>query len=211
MIKVLELFSGTGSVGKVAKSLGYEVVSLDLQGADINIDILDWDYKSAYKPGDFDIVWSSPPCETFSLCRRCWINRKLKHFGDVVVTAEMLDADMEKVGLPILRKTEEIIEYFKPMHYFIENPQSGKMKDYIYKPCYIIDYCMYSDYGYRKRTCIWTNKTDFNPLVCNKKCGNIIGNKHINHLGNGNKSRDEINTKHMHRIPEKLLLDLIEI
>ena len=57
MVKVLELFSGTQSVGKVAKSLGYEVVSLDLQGADINIDIMDWDYKSAYKPGDFDIVW----------------------------------------------------------------------------------------------------------------------------------------------------------
>ena len=96
MVKILELFSGTGSVGKVAKSLGYEVISLDLQGADINIDILDWDYKAAYKPGDFDYIWSSPPCETFSLCRRCWINRKLKCFGDVVVTASMLDKDMEK-------------------------------------------------------------------------------------------------------------------
>tara|TARA_R110002050_G_scaffold44411_1_gene105772 strand:+ start:8292 stop:8927 length:636 start_codon:yes stop_codon:yes gene_type:complete len=211
MVKLLELFSGTGSVGKVAKSLGYEVVSLDLQGADINIDIMDWDYKAAYKPGDFDYVWSSPPCETFSLCRRCWINRKLKHFGDVVVTASMLDEDMEKVGLPILRKTEEIIDYFKPMHYFIENPESGKMKDYIDKPRYVIDYCMYSDYGYRKRTCIWTNKTGFNPLKCNKKCGNMIGNKHINNLGNGNKSRDEINRKHKYRIPEKLLLDLLKI
>ena len=39
-MRVLELFSGTHSVGKVAKELGYEVLSLDMDGnADINIDI----------------------------------------------------------------------------------------------------------------------------------------------------------------------------
>ena len=40
---LLELFSGTSSVGKVAKSLGYNVISLDLKNADINCDILSWD------------------------------------------------------------------------------------------------------------------------------------------------------------------------
>ena len=39
-MKLLELFSGTGSVGKVAKELGYDVVSLDLKDANINTDIL---------------------------------------------------------------------------------------------------------------------------------------------------------------------------
>ena len=43
--KLLELFSGTGSVGKVATLLGYDVVSVDLKNADINADILTWDYK----------------------------------------------------------------------------------------------------------------------------------------------------------------------
>ena len=52
-MRVLELFSGTHSVGKVCKDLGYEVVSLDLTNADINIDILKWDYKTAFKPGDW--------------------------------------------------------------------------------------------------------------------------------------------------------------
>ena len=42
-MRLLELFSGTGSVGKVAKEFGYEIVSLDLKQADINIDILQWD------------------------------------------------------------------------------------------------------------------------------------------------------------------------
>ena len=58
-MKLLELFSGTGSVGKVAKTLGWEVVSLDLKNADINEDILEWDYKK-YEPNYFDMVWASP-------------------------------------------------------------------------------------------------------------------------------------------------------
>ena len=49
-MKILELFAGTGSVGKVAKELGHEVISLDRgMEADIKTDILDWSYKT-YEP-----------------------------------------------------------------------------------------------------------------------------------------------------------------
>ncbi len=41
-MKMLELFAGTGSVGKVAKELGHAVVSLDQDmEADIQADIMD--------------------------------------------------------------------------------------------------------------------------------------------------------------------------
>ena len=35
---------------------------------------------------------------------------------------------------------------------------------------------MYSDWGYEKKTRIWTNKKDFNNLVCDKSgaCGNMV-------------------------------------
>ena len=59
-MRLLELFSGTGSVGKVARALGYEVVSLDLTGATICCDILDWDYKAA-SVGYFDIIYMGEP------------------------------------------------------------------------------------------------------------------------------------------------------
>ena len=45
-MKLLELFSGTKSVGKVAQQFGFDVVSLDLKNADINCNILEWDYKT---------------------------------------------------------------------------------------------------------------------------------------------------------------------
>ena len=58
-MKLLELFSGTGSVGRVARRLGWEVVSLDLKDADISTDILKWDFKT-YEPKHFNFIWASP-------------------------------------------------------------------------------------------------------------------------------------------------------
>ena len=39
-MNLLEFFSGTGSVGTIAKSLGFNVISLDLKNADTNCDML---------------------------------------------------------------------------------------------------------------------------------------------------------------------------
>ena len=68
MVKVLELFAGSRSIGKAAESLGYEVFSSDLndfEGIDYSIDILEFDIsKVPFKP---DIIWASPPCTYFSV------------------------------------------------------------------------------------------------------------------------------------------------
>jgi hypothetical protein len=43
IMRLLELFSGTKSVGAVASDLGYNVISLDRDmDADIKTDIMDW-------------------------------------------------------------------------------------------------------------------------------------------------------------------------
>lgn len=203
-MNVLELFSGTKSVGKICNTLGWEVTSLDLKDADININILEWDYKQ-FPPKHFDIIWASPPCTSFSNLRASNLGRPLKKYNMRIFTRKMLEDDIINEGLPILNKTLEIIDYFKPKFYFIENPQTGRMKNYINLPFYDVDYCRYSTWGYKKRTRIWTNLIGFNPKLCNKKCDNMINNKHIIMLGLG---KHNTTVKDRYRIPPKLIEEL---
>lgn len=206
-MRVLELFSGTGSVGKVCKEMGWEVVSLDIDAKnkpDICVNIMDW------KPSPnefFDVVWASPPCHRFSLCRKSWIGRKIKYFGDRVVTREMLDDDMIKEGLPILHKTLDIIAEIDPTYWFIENPFTSDLKRFIDAPCYTVDYCRYCDWGYKKRTNIWTNLEDFEPKLCNKQCGNMLNGKH--RIGVGHESH-KLSINEKYRIPPNLIKDLFK-
>ena len=154
--KLLDMFTGTGSVARVAEDLGYEVHTLDMDHRckpDICVNILEFDYRSAFIPGYFDVVFASPPCDTFSAARRSNIGRKVK--GEIM-TAETLLRDTLNLGVPILRKCQEIIEYLQPKTYFIENPFTGSMKNYIDSTPAVYDYCMYG-FGYKKSTAIWSN------------------------------------------------------
>ena len=188
-MKVLELFSGTGSVGKVCNQLDWEVVSVDLLlPADHQVDIMNFDYKQ-YSKDEFDIVWASPPCTDYSNLQSCWLGRKKK--DGIIYTKEIMEKNMDEADKLVL-KAFEIIEYFNPHYWFLENPATGKlkhrdiMKD---KPFYDVSYCMYSDWGYEKKTRIWTNKKDWNNLICDKSgsCGNMIQRsaQHNKVLGNG--------------------------
>lgn len=201
-MKVLELFSGTHSVGKVCKELGYEVVSLDMiLPADIQTNIMDWDYKSVFKQGDFDIVWGSPPCTEYSALKNCWLGRKLKN-GEIF-TREQLELNRNEADKLVL-KVFEIIDYFKPKYYFVENP-GGKgglksreiMKDKHFVDC---DYCKYCDWGYKKRTAIWTNK-DIKLLTCKKDCDNMIEIDTDGAVHTGYKTPIKATTRKIHTNP----------
>ena len=224
-MRVLELFSGTGSVSKVAKKLGWDVVSLDLLlEADIQIDLLDWNYKE-YSPDSFDIVWASPPCTSYSRLQDSWIgrNRNGKIFTKDDIEIMMSESDK------LVKRTLEIIDYFKPDLWFMENPQTGRLKtrDFVENlPYYDVDYCMYSDWGYRKRTRIWTNKKDWNNKLCDNSgsCGNMVGTLHQRNLGNADRQKrarhilscdggkvkynNGTTQKDRYRVPEDLILSL---
>ena len=104
-MKLLELFSGTGSVGTVAKDMGWTVVSLDLKGADINCDILQWKYKK-YPVKYFDFIWSSPPCIEYSIAKQTGV-RKIEEANKIVI------------------KTLEIIKYLSPEFGLWKIPKQG--------------------------------------------------------------------------------------
>tara|TARA_R100000388_G_C7232678_1_gene155714 strand:- start:253 stop:1059 length:807 start_codon:yes stop_codon:yes gene_type:complete len=195
MRRHLELFSGTHSFGKVSKKMGFEVYSLDRDlgaccpfGEDYKStnhfkeDIMTWDYKQ-YPTGYFDLITASPVCLWWSNCRNCWIGRKAKSIHPTdIITKQHLQDDIDKYGKPMVDKVREIIDYFKPKHYLIENPKTGKMKTYITDlPYYDVDYCKYCNYGYKKSTRFWTNIKNFVPKICKKDCENMItiGNKKL--------------------------------
>jgi len=189
MVRILELFSGTRSIGKVCDYLGWESVSVDfILPADHNCDIMDFDYKQ-YPKDHFDIVWSSPPCTEYS---------KAKTKGK---------RNIEYANLIVL-KTLEIIQYFNCHYWYLENPQTGKLKDQPFMlnlPYVDCDYCMYGK-PYRKRTRIWTNR-DVKLCLCNKKCGAFINGKHIGSCGNGTKKySDKAYTLHeKYSMPPELI------
>ena len=186
-LQVLELFSGTGSVGKVCHQLEWDVVSVDMiLPATHKVDIMLFDYKQ-YPKDSFDIVWASPPCTAYSNLQSCWLGRKKK--DGIIYTQEKMEEDMNDADL-IVQKSLEIIEYFNPQWWFIENPQTGRLKNRVFMkdiPFYDVSYCMYSDWGYEKKTRIWTNKKDFDNKICDKSgaCGNMIDSQHKSVLGNG--------------------------
>jgi hypothetical protein len=221
-MNVLELFSGTKSVGKVCDKLGWKSVSVDLLlPADHQCDILKFDYKQ-YPKDYFDIIWASPPCTDYSQLKHCCFGRKLN--DGTIYTKEQNEKDMNEAD-KLVCKSLEIINYFQPHYWFIENPQTGKLKDRsIMKniPFYDVDYCMYSDWGYKKSTRIWTNKRDWTNLLCDGKgtCGNMIDAKHklnvskdVHTIGERKKKVEgQINsgtTKlDRYRIPENLIYSL---
>jgi len=129
-MKLLELFKGTGSVGKVAKKLGFSVVSLDFDKEfkpDILTDILKWDYKAYHKEHNYipDFIWASPPCNTFSPLAYPLKERNTQ-------TAEPY-SERAKFGTQVLYKTLEIIDYFQKLNplmgFCIENPRGMMRKD----------------------------------------------------------------------------------
>lgn len=202
----LELFSGTHSFGKVSSKMGFEVVSLDRDiGAEcpfgtgyesenhIKEDILNWNYK-IYPPGYFYIITASPVCLWWSRLRFSNIGKRRLKIG-FPLTREEIEEDILKFGVPMVDKLFEIIDYFNPKYFIIENPQSGRMKDYIPDiiPFSDFDYCQYG-FKYRKRTRFWNN-IGLDSKLCNKK-------KHIETVGGGNHRR---NKKDNYRIPEKLI------
>jgi hypothetical protein len=196
---LLDLFSGTGSVSKIAKELGYDVISLDRDlPADLQTDVMDWDFTQ-FETGYFDFIWMSPPCTEYS---RCLTTRPRDIEGANTITQQALD----------------ILEHFVPKHWCIENPQTGLLKEqwFMYGVPYIdVDYCKYG-FPYRKRTRLWNNIFNFKPKpLCNKDCNsmNQTRTRHLEMAQRGPSLSRGITTRQtqqqLYSIPPELIREIL--
>ena len=198
-MRVLELFAGTGSVGRVARNFGHEVVSLDrAMDADIRCDVMLWDYKT-FERGHFDVIWASPPCTEYSSAKTVGV-RRLAEANDVVM------------------RTLDIIDHLHPKYWILENPQTGLLKRQFFMtslPYDDVDYCRYGT-GYRKRTRLWHN-TPWKPRpLCKGDCGSVVDGRHreVAQRGpgrgaNGARERGQRHTqRELYRVPEALLEEI---
>ena len=160
--RLLELYSGTGSVGRAFAALGWDVVSVDLDpraNPTYCCDIAEWDYTCV---GEVDVIWASLPCTNYSIAR-----------------TRAASSDLETSD-NLVRKTLEIAAALGNPPLFLENPHSGQLKNrgIIELPMQVVDYCVYG-FPYRKRTAVWSN-TGWTPArpLCRKDCHRSDGKRH---------------------------------
>jgi hypothetical protein len=197
-LRVLELFSGTGSIGRQFLARGHEVISLDLDPRNsptICANLMDWRYKSLPR-GYFDAIWASCPCENYSIAR-----------SSARTPRDLMVADS------LVLRTQELIDWFTPRCYFVENPSSSQLWQRFAWPRLVkTSYCSYG-YPYRKHTTLATN-TD---LCLRSPCGGVgvceqmRGTRHLEHAQKGGGGADNTyhSTDELHRIPEELCRDVV--
>jgi len=163
-MRILELFAGSRSIGKEAEMLGMEVFSSDINqfdGINYAVNILEFDYsKVPFVP---DIIWASPPCTGFSVAA-------IGHHWTGGKEAYIPKTETAKLGIEIVKKTLEIIDYYKPKYWFMENPRGVLRKLNVVQGLKIhsVTYCQYGDER-MKPTDIWTNS---NVWIPRKMCKN---------------------------------------
>jgi hypothetical protein len=135
-------------------------------------DILTWNYR-AFEPNAFDVVWCSPPCEQYSRAK-------------TVGVRDLAGADA------LVAKCFEIIRYFSPRIWIVENPETGLLPRRIDGIAGVpllwvdADYCAYGK-PYRKRTRFWTNAPHiFHVRQCRGAgfCPSMTQNRHNGSCGN---------------------------
>ena len=164
--------------------------------ADIKMDIMDWTYTDL-PPNSFDVIWASPPCTEYSVAKTVGV-RKLEEANAIV------------------RRTVEIINYFSPTYWMMENPQTGLLKsqDVVADlPYNDLDYCKYG-MPYRKRTRLWNNIEAWTPKpLCKKDCDHMSGNRHEQSAQQSPHRhllsvRRRYLTRELYKVPEALIEEL---
>ena len=168
-------------------------------GAEVVTDIMTWDYKAAFPQGHWDVIWASPDCTQYSRAR----------------TTAKTPRNFAKADA-LVQKSRDIIDYFQPSVWFIENPDSGllKTRDVVAGLPYVrVDYCMYGA-SYRRRTRIWTNG-EWTPKLCDRS--HLVNGRHKMTAQRGPSRNccsghgDRCTLDQLHRLPAELCREIYNV
>ena len=194
-MKLLELFSGTGSVGKAFIELGWEVFSVDLDpkcNPNLVADVKNLTPEQI--PFIPDFIWASPPCTHYSIAR-----------SKATTPRDLEGSDQ------LVERTLALIDYYSAP-FMLENPFTGLLKSrWVVQgiPMRVLDYCQYGA-PYRKRTAIWTN-TDWVPSksLCRQNCASMEGTRHRASAQQGpSGGRPGCTLDHLHALPVELCREI---
>ena len=146
-MKIVELFAGSRSIGKVAEERGHTVCSVDITEFD-GIDIVkDIEFLTVDDlPFIPDMIWASPPCTTFSIAA-------ISHHRDGQTPKSDFAKKSDRLILNMLKLVKEC-----NCIYYIENPRGMLRKMDFMKGINrsTVTYCQYGD-NRMKPTDIWSN------------------------------------------------------
>ena len=201
-MKILELFSGTHSIGKAFPDA--EIISVDSDPhfkPTVCCDILTFDYK---KYDGFDYIHASPPCTEYSQIQVSLYGRRRRVKGVLVDFNKAIHEECIKSSDVVVLKVLEIIDHFKPTCWTIENPRhhnwcSIQKRPFMHDIPYTeADYCMY-EHPCKKPTIFYNN------FLLELKCCDK-SHTHINLMN----SKDHKKSYQKYIIPHKLCLNIAE-
>ncbi len=193
MPHLLELFSGTGSMGRAFRAQGWQVTSVDIREdfqPSILCDVMEFNVKQLEHLPPVDLLWASPPCTEYS-CARTRAKTPRDLLGADSMVAKVLDL------------ADELFCY-----YLIENPYTGLLKTrQVISQCphmHVLDYCKYGS-PYRKRTAIWTN-SPWAPErgLCRYDCEASEGRRHTSRAQRCPSSGQRWSLEELYAIPPEL-------
>lgn len=154
-MRVLDLFAGLKGWSEPWEGRGHDIITLDNDpkfNCDITVNILEFDYKMLPK---IDVILASPPCEKFSTMgfQYGWFDQFWRDgkWATVPMTPEA------ELALELVERTVQIIKYFGPRWWVIENPKALLRKTDVIPEAWgpnEIWYCHYGEHR-AKPTDLW--------------------------------------------------------
>ena len=182
-MKLLELFSGQGSISKTFMEHGHQAYRVDWSKeveAELHADV------GALTLGDVlqlcdgvpDIIWASPQCTTYSIA-----THRHRTLAEGLQPKTETAAQDDRINVAMWDLIDQLIQA-GTTYYFVENPR-GRMRHMPFvqgRLRYTVSYCSYGRRGNakgfehtytNKPTDIWTNHTwpGFDPLCTKSRPG----------------------------------------